>query len=292
MNNKIFDSEFLKKLDNIALTARISMNEGNSGSRKSKAKGSSVEFSDFREYSIGDDFRRIDWNAYGRFDKLFVKLFMEEREALINVFLDSSKSMDFGSPKKSLLSLKLSGIFAFLALNNLDRVSMNSIKGVNLIQNPSLMGKNMFNKCLDFLSSVEFSGTTDISAALKKKSFNSRGITIIISDFFTKGDIEEGIKYLLFKNQQVVLIHILSPEELNPQLGGQVKLVDSESKEGLNLSITPTLLKYYEKNLSSFTNNLKSYCSKMGVSYINISSEEKLEKILFEYLSKAGVINY
>lgn len=292
MNNKIFDSEFLKKLDNIALTARISMNEGNSGSRKSKAKGSSVEFSDFREYSIGDDFRRIDWNAYGRFDKLFVKLFMEEREALINVFLDSSKSMDFGSPKKSLLSLKLSGIFAFLALNNLDRVSMNSIKGANLIQNPSLMGKNMFNKCLDFLSSVEFSGTTDISAAIKKKSFNSRGITIIISDFFTKGDIEEGIKYLLFKNQQVVLIHILSPEELNPQLGGQVKLVDSESKEGLNLSITPTLLKYYEKNLSSFTNNLKSYCSKMGVSYINISSEEKLEKILFEYLSKAGVINY
>lgn len=292
MNNKIFDSDFLKKLDNIALTARISMNEGNSGSRKSKAKGSSVEFSDFREYSMGDDFRRIDWNAYGRFDKLFVKLFMEEREALVNVFLDSSKSMDFGSPKKSVMSQKLSGIFAFLALNNLDRVSMNSIKGANLIQNPSLMGKNMFNKCLDFLSSVEFSGETDINAAIKKKNLQSRGISIIISDFFTKGNIEEGIKYLLFKNQQVVLLHVLSPEELNPQLGGQVRLVDSESKEGVNMSITPTMLKLYEKNLNSFINNIKAYCSKMGVSYINVSSEEKLEKILFDYLAKAGVINY
>ncbi|MDP4178692.1 MAG: DUF58 domain-containing protein, partial [Bacillota bacterium] len=101
MEEKIFDTEFLKKLDSIALNANITMSEGSSGSRKSKSKGSSVEFSDYREYTAGDDFRRVDWNAYGRFDRLFVKLFMEEREALINIFIDSSKSMNYGNPKKS-----------------------------------------------------------------------------------------------------------------------------------------------------------------------------------------------
>jgi uncharacterized protein (DUF58 family) len=292
MNNKIFDSEFLRKLDNIALSAKITMNEGSSGSRKSKAKGSSVEFSDFREYSIGDDFRRIDWNAYGRFDKLFVKLFMEEREALVNIFIDCSKSMDFGSPKKSFTALRLSGIFAFLALNNLDRVSMNSVKGSNLLQNPSVMGKNMFNRCLDYLGNIEFAGDTDLYSSIKKKNLQSRGISIIISDFFTKGSLEEAIKYLLYKNQQVVLIHVLSPEELSPELYGQVKLLDSETGVSQNISITPAILKAYEKNLNTFIGGIKAFSSKFGVSYIQVSSEEKIEKIVFEDLAKAGVINY
>lgn len=292
MENKIFDSEFLKKLDNIALSARITMNSGASGGRKSKAKGSSVEFADYREYSIGDDFRRIDWNAFGRFDKLFVKLFMEEREALVNVFVDCSKSMDFGNPKKSLTALKLSGVFAFLALNNLDRVCINGIKETSINQSVPVTGKNMFYRCLDFLSGIQFSGNTNINACMKKKNLQNRGISIIISDFFSEGGIEEGIKYLLYKNQQVILIHVMSPEELKPALYGQVRLVDSESREGRNMTITPTMLKYYEKKLNAFINDIKSFSSKMGVTYVQVSSEEEIEKIVFEYLTHAGVINY
>lgn len=291
MEDKIFDAEFLKKLDNIALNAKITISGGASGSRKSKAKGSSVEFSDFREYSIGDDFRRIDWNAYGRFEKLFVKLFMEEREALVNIFIDSSKSMDFGEPKKSLTALKLGGVFAFLSLNNLDRVSINAIKGVNLNQSTAVAGKNMFHRCLDFLQKMEFSGETNINTSLKKKDLKTRGISVVISDFFSKDGFEEGIKYLLYKNQQVILIHVMSKEELNPEIFGQVRLVDSESGEERNMSITPTVLKYYEKNLNEFIGNIKGFSSKMGVTYVQVSSEDKIEKIIFDYLAHAGVIS-
>lgn len=291
MEDKIFDTEFLKKLDKIALNAKITINGGASGSRKSKAKGSSVEFSDYREYSIGDDFRRIDWNAYGRFERLFVKLFMEEREALVNIFIDSSKSMDFGEPKKSLTALKLGGVLSFLALNNLDRVSINAIKGVNLNQSTPIAGKNMFHRCLDFLQKMEFSGDTNINATLKKKDIKTRGISIVISDFFLKDGFEEGIKYLLYKNQEVILIHILSREELNPEIYGQVRLVDSESGEGRNMSITPAILKLYEKNLKGFLDKIKSFSSKMGVTYVQISSDDKIEKIIFDYLAHVGVIS-
>ena len=290
MSIKIFDTDFLKKLDTIVLNARMLMSEGSGGNRKSKSKGSSVEFSDFREYTIGDDFRRIDWNAYGRFDRLFVKLFMEEREALVNIFIDGSKSMDYGSPKKSELALKLSGVFAFLALNNLDRVCINSLKLNNIKSSTHVTGRVMFDRCMSFIESIDFSGETDINSSIKKKDFKSRGVSIILSDFFSPGGIEEAIKYLMFKKQDVVLVHVLSPEELNPELDGQVRLVDSETGKPMDIAVSPILLKQYHKELNSFTNGIREFCTRMGASYVQISSGESIDKIVFEDFTRAGVI--
>lgn len=292
MDEKIFDTEFLKKLNNISLNATISMDQGASGSRKSKVKGSSVEFSDYREYTLGDDFRRVDWNAYGRFDKLFVKLFMEEREAMVNIFVDSSKSMDFGEPKKSIASLRIAGVLAFLALNNLDRVCINSVSERNLNKSQALMGKNMFNHCITYLQGLEFSGRTTLSEAIKRKELTARGISIVISDFFTEGDIEEIIKYLSFKKQQVILIQMLSPEELNPELSGELRLIDSETGLAKNVSVTAAVLKKYNMHLNSFTRRIKECSSKMGATYVQVSSSEPIEKILFEKFLGSGIISY
>lgn len=290
MEEKIFDTEFLKKLDSIALNAKMFMNGGASGGRKSKAKGSSVEFSDFREYTIGDDFRRIDWNAYGRFDKLFVKLFMEEREALINIFIDSSKSMDFGEPKKSVLALKLAAAFSFMGVNNLDRVCVNDMKDGMLKQAPAITGRTMFPRCISYLQDIKFSGTTDLNACIRKKELKTRGISIILSDFFIKEGLEESVKYLRYKNQEVILIHILSPEELKPELQGQIRLVDSETGEAKNIVVTSALLNQYSKYLDSFVGKIKEFSDKMGAAYIQVSSEDAIEKIIFENLTKANVI--
>jgi uncharacterized protein (DUF58 family) len=289
MSGRIFDTELLKKLDTIAIHVKMLMSEGGGGNRKSRSKGSSVEFSDFREYTMGDDFRRIDWNAYGRFDKLFVKLFMEEQEALIHVFVDSSKSMDFGSPKKSDLALKLAGVLAFLALNNLDRVCINSLNKDSFKQSATVTGRSMFDRCIAFLEGITFSGETDLNA-IKKKEFRSRGMAIIISDFFSPGGMEEAIKYLLYKKQDVFLIHILSPEETNPELEGQVRLLDSETGAVMDVAVTPALLKQYHKKLGEFNHNIKEFCSKMGASYIQVSSADSIEKIVFEQFTGAGVI--
>lgn len=290
MSERIFDTEFLKKLDNIAINVRMLMSEGGSGNRKSRSKGSSVEFSDFREYVIGDDFRRIDWNAYGRFDKLFVKLFMEEQEALINIFVDSSKSMSYGTPKKSELSLRLAGIISFLALNNLDRVCINSINSEAVLQSTAVTGRSMFDRCVSFLENIKFSGATDLNSCIKKKDLRSRGMSVIISDFFTSGGIEAAIKYLLYKKQDVFLIHVLSPEELKPELEGQVRLLDSETGKTMDVAVTPMLLRQYQAKLSEFTNQIKEYCSRLGASYIQVSSADSVEKIVFEQFTEAGVI--
>lgn len=290
LGEKIFDAEFMKKLDAIVINTRMMMNTGTGGNRKSRSKGSSVEFSDFREYVPGDDFRRIDWNAFGRFDKLFVKLFMEEREAMVNIFIDGSRSMHFGEPKKSLAALRLSGVLAYLSLNNLDRVCLNSLNGAFVKQSPAFSGRGMFQHCVDFLENLRFESVTDLNSGIKKKDFNGSGVSIVLSDFFNPGGIEDAVKYLLYKKQEVILVHILAPEELNPDIEGQIRLLDSETDEARDISVTPALLKQYDKALNSFINNIREFCTRMGVAYIQISTAESIEKIVFEEFTGAGIL--
>ncbi len=290
MGERVFDAEFLKRLDNIVINVRMMMNTGSSGNRKSRSKGSSVEFSDFREYSPGDDFRRIDWNAYGRFDKPFVKLFMEEREAIVNIFIDSSSSMYYGEPKKSLMAIKLSGVFAYLSLNNLDRVCLNSLSGTLIKQSPALNGSGMFSHCADFLERIHFKGTTDLSTCIKMKEFRGSGVSIIFSDFFTPGGIENAVKYMMFKKQHVILVHVLAPEELSPEMEGQIRLLDSETDEARDIQFSPVLLKQYDKELKAFVNGIKEFCNKMGASYIQVSSADSIEKVIFGEFAKAGIL--
>lgn len=290
MADKVFDSDFLKKLDHMAIHVRMMMNSGAGGNRKSRSKGSSVEFSDFREYVPGDDFRRIDWNAYGRFDRLFVKLFMEERESMVNLFLDSSRSMAFGEPPKSLTAARMAGVIAYLALNNLDRVCVNILSGQSVRSSEVLNGKGRFDRCIRFLEEMEWKGAVDMNSGIKKKALSSSGISVILSDFFVSGGIEEAVKYLLYKKQEVVLLHILSPQELQPELSGQVRLLDSETREVRDVAVTPSLLRQYEKELSHFKGRLREYAAKMGAVYVQISSAEPLEKVVFEDLTEIGFI--
>ncbi len=290
MKEKVFDEDFYKKLESISIKARMTLTDGAAGGRKSKAKGSSVEFSDFREYTPGDDFRRIDWNAYGRFDKLFIRLFMEEREAMVNIFCDYSKSMDFGEKSKGVMSLRIAGVLTYLALNNLDRICLNRIHESNVVPSSSYMGKSSFQKALRFLEAGSFSGTTGLSESIRRKELKSRGISIVISDFFTTDSIDELIKYLAFKKQQIVLIQVLCEDEAEPQLGGQVRLVDSETGEEMNLTITPKLLKLYEQKLKSLQTGIKATAKKYGGVFFQVSASDSLEKIVFENFAREGII--
>jgi uncharacterized protein (DUF58 family) len=289
--DKLFDAEFFKVLQNLNINIRKSASYGASGARKSRVKGTSVEFSDFREYVHGDDFRRIDWNAYGRFDKFFIKLFMEEREALINVFIDSSKSMNFGEPSKSTLALRLAAAFSYIALNNLDRVCINTLKSKELKSTEALSGKLMLQRVLSYLKNIELEGTTDINASIIKKDFKSKGVSIILSDFFTDKGIADAVKYLTYKKQEVILIHILSSEELEPNYYGQVKLVDSETKEDRNIILNPSIMKAYKKQLAAFKNGLREVAAKYGAVYIEASSEESVDKIILEKFARSGIVS-
>lgn len=281
MDNRIFTSEFLAKLERLSVHIASSVNFGAAGNRKSSAKGMSVEFSDYRDYAPSDDFRRIDWNAYGRFKKLYVKLFMEEKEATIRIIMDNSKSMGYDG--KDIMAMRLAGTISYLALNNLDKVLITPLH--SLEQNKYLgKGKNSFGSYISYLTSVGFDGEYTSFKKLKTMSFNNKGVTVVISDLFMDEDIEETIRLLKYNKQQVILLHVLSEEELNPSLDGRLKLVDSETNAEKSLVLDPVLLKKYQSTLDRFINDAKEKCMKYGVSYVLVNSRDSIEKVILEDL--------
>lgn len=281
LRSQLFDSDFLRKLEQLVISSKITLADGASGNRKSRAKGSSVEFSDYREYSIGDDFKRIDWNAYGRFEKLFIKLFMEEREAPIHIFLDNSKSMDWGEPNKSIASRRLAAALSYISLASFDRVSLVCLNNTVDKFKPDLRGKNSFSQILNLMENLEHTGTTDIYNTVSKYNLKSgKGISIVISDFFTQGKLIDMINYLQFKKQEVYICHILAPQEVEPEIGMSLRLIDIESGEFRDVTASPALIKTYKKVYNRFITNIEEICKGRGVNYIFMESSVPAEKMV------------
>ncbi len=281
--SSLFDNEFMEKIRQISLHIQFEMDGTSAGNRKSRSKGSSVEFSDYREYSHGDDFRRVDWNAYGRFEKLFVKLYMEEREAPVNIFLDVSRSMDWGKPNKNIVSRRLAAALGYVCLSNFDRVSMYCADDTVQSMSGNVRGKNFFYKLTSLLESVQYTGKSNIQRAVENSWMgNTRGITVLISDFFTRGSFDELIKYLMYRKQRVYACHILSPQEIEPDIREPVRLIDSETKEMIDITATPMLLNSYRRAVNSFRDGLGQVCFRWGADYFSFSSAQLLEEMIKE----------
>lgn len=284
MGERLFDSTFYAKLNTLKLSSKLKLNAGMSGNRKSTAKGNSVEFSDFREYMLGDDIRRIDWNAYGRMDKLFVKLFMEEKEGLFHIMLDCSKSMEYGEKKKSVLARRIAAALSYLILNQLDRVYLTTIKENEVRSGKGMTGRQSFQKILMELERVTFEGKTDLKKGILSKSYPSKGVVIIISDFFDQKteQLEEMVKYLTYKKQEVVMIQTLAMEEVNPELEGTLRMIDLETRQEERITMNQKVLKQYEKTLQRFQHNLEQTAKKYQAQYLCMTTEDPLEKLLLE----------
>lgn len=287
-----FDLDFLKKLDRLALQGRRIVSGGTGGNRRSKAKGSSIEFSDFREYTLGDDYRSIDWNAYARFERLFVKLYMEERESNITILLDTSASMDFGEPNKGKLAKELAAIFAYIALSNYDRVGIAAINDSVANELPYFSGKPGFTRALNFLDEINFRGNTGLKSGIMSFGplHGRKGISILISDLLSKESFEETVQYLKYQQQEIVVIQVLSPQEISPELTGSLRLIDTESGEPVEVEITPHTTSLYQKAFREFTDHIKVVCTKLEVSYIQVSSGMSLDEVIFSQLFESGII--
>lgn len=283
----VFDSEFYSKLHTLRMSIAMHLAGGMSGGRKSNAKGNSVEFSDFREYRLGDDFRRIDWNAYGRFDKLYVKLFMEEKEGIFNLFLDTSKSMDFGEHNKAVASLRILGAFSYIVLENSDRLYLNFLSEKGLVESKGYAGRQAFPKVIERLEGTTFGGNADLFETLSRKKLNRRGMSVLVSDGYTNR-LEEMLRYLKLKNQDVVFVHVLSDEEMNPSFDGTVSLVDSENAARMRMTMGASMLKAYRKSYRSFVDNIDYLCKKYAITYIPVCSSDSLDSMFFQSLSKVS----
>ena len=293
MKENIFDKDFFTKLNKINMALNFRLSNGTQGGRKSKAKGVSVEFSDFREYAPGDDFRRIDWNAYGRLDKLFVKVFMEEREGVFNFFLDKSKSMDQGDDNKGEMALKIVASLGYITINNLDRIIVSGLEDGNIVDLGSGTGKRTFQKLLRDLNNIEFNGATNLGESIRKRKITGRGVSIVVSDFLNNGgleNLEEGLKYLAFKKQQIILVQVLSKEDREPTIDEEVTLIDSETREEVKMTLNYKVIEEYKKALKTYNNNLKNMAKKYGAKIVFVRSDESLEKVILDKFTRNNVV--
>lgn len=293
MSERLFNEDFFKKLNKINMHINFKLSSGTQGGRKSKAKGVSVEFSDYREYAPGDDFRRIDWNAYGRFDKFFVKVFMEEREGIFNFFIDKSKSMDYGAVNKKDTALKTVAALSYIALNNLDRVNISTMDNGNVESIKSAAGNKAFQRILRELENLEFKGSTDLAKSIKKRPLSPRGVSVVVSDFFNNQglkELEDALKYLAFKKQDIILVQILSEEELNPEFNNEITFIDSETNENVKMSLTPNIIKEYKSTLKIYKKSIEDLAKKYGGKFISVSSGMEIEEIILGEFNKKRVL--
>jgi len=290
MKRKILDANFLSQLENMSLYLKNPMDGYFGGTRKSNTYGSTVDFADFREYMPGDDLRRIDWNVYGRFEKFYIKLFLDERQMHTQIFLDCSESMAWGQPEKAELMLKYAAAFGFLSVQALDKVSyMRMSEGDCMDLCGTVSGKDSFYMAMDKLSTVKFEGETDMEAAIKQcvNPGYSDGITIIISDFFTESNWKKAVDYLIYKKRQVVLLQILSPDEISPDFGGRLNLIDSESiLEGdlrnTKMEINKSAVKAYKIALNDYQKEMETFCNSRNATFLTVSTDASIEEMLYK----------
>ena len=285
--SKLVDSKIVRKIESLSLNPNLSSDKGNSGQRKSKGHGNSMEFSDFREYFPGDDIRKIDWNIYGRFEKLFVKLFQEEREVLFNIIIDNSISMDYGSPSKLELSKQLGALLSYIILNNDDRVMLHYMSGEVLKSSERFKSKNSFFNVVKMLESIEAT-SGQISPKIMKSDFSS-GVSIYLSDFYDI-DALKSIKYLSYKRQRLVLLQTMSDKELHPKENGEIRLIDSEDGSFKDIKLNGRIIESYKDKLGEFVETFKVSANSTGGYHILVPTDLSIDEILFKKMVKLGLL--
>lgn len=286
----MFDAEYYGRLARLKLAVDKKSNAALLGSRKSVRKGSSAEFSDFREYMPGDDIRSIDWNAYARLDRLYIKEYMEEKESSVSIFLDLSKSMEYGEKKKSELCEELAAALSYIALMNMDHVVLYDLADITHRHSAS-GGRAGYRDMTAWLERLEVGEPADILRIVQGLGRMQPGLSIILSDFLSEDFVENDeklaqvIKYLQFKKQKVVLLHIMAEEELKIDLSGTFYLIDSENNDSrLRVTMDAEAVQGYNEKLEEFTGNLKRCAKKYGAAYHLCSTEDRFDKIIFEEL--------
>ncbi len=294
MKRFVINEEFLQSLDTLHLYIRNNVAGAFGGNSKSKSYGSSSEFTDFREYIPGDDIDRIDWNAFARFDKLYMKLYLDERQMHTRIYIDASRSMEYGEGEKAAQAIRLAAAFAYISVCNMDKVSIYSLTGDDDVTEvvSGIVGKEAFMNSIGKLNDIEFGGDPSISDAIMPRTVGyGDGMSVIISDFLTDKDYEKCIDHLASRRRDVVCIQILDKEELRPSRSGRYHLFDSEDiGREYRKNIDRDILAAYRAALEYVTGKLENFCEARGAKYLLLSSDAKLSEVFLGTLTAAEVV--
>ena len=298
MKRRILDGDFLDRLDAATLLLKTPMTGFFGGSRRARSYGNTVEFADFREYFPGDDIRRIDWNVYARFEKYFIKLFTDERQMHNQIYIDCSASMACGRPEQAAAALRVAAAFGYLSVASMDRVSYKLMKETTLEDiGFKITNKDSFYRAAQALEDVEFEGDLDLEKAIvgAEAPGHDDGLTIIISDFMTESNWKKAIDFLLYHRREVMLIQVMSPDELYPDFDGRVHMMDAEAldiADGRNMRVVVTkkMVEAYQKALDEYEKEIIDFCAARNVTFFTVLSDDPIEKVIFGKGYEAEVI--
>lgn len=292
----MLDAKFYDKLSRMHLSLGYKSNRNLSGNRKSVQKGSSAEFSDFREYMPGDDLRRVDWNAYGRLDRLYIKEYMEEKEAVVTILIDTSASMNYGHIEnseealgdKAKRTLELAAALSYMALCSMDRVRIYDMKKMN---SPYQCGggKKGLPGILHWLNGLTFSDEVDIQQSIYSVQSKGAGLTIVISDFLAEKiisgpeeEVEKIFQFLSFQKQKVVFLQVMAKEELDISMSGTYNLIDMEKEDSIKITMDAISIQAYQKMLQDFLNRIRHAAAKTGSFHVLCRTDKDLYQLLIE----------
>jgi len=286
------DASVLQRLDNITLLTRKSIASGRPGRRRSPLAGSSMEFADYRRYAPGDDFRRIDWRAYARLERLFLRVFEAEENITVTILVDCSDSMFYGTPAKSDLAIQLAAALAYVALKCEDSVTIGALTDRLIAYRRAGSGKSSIWSVGEFLTRLPRSGKTDLNKALYDlgRVLTGPGLTIIISDFLAPGGYQNGVRAVRQLRQEVALLQILSPDEIDPDLQGEWQLQDSEGNGQIEVSASPAVLQAYRERLATFTEELAAFAHSHMANYTLISSDTQIIDVIQRVLRQVSLV--
>ena len=289
----VIDEAFLSEIEALQTLLRNNVAGMFGGNHKSKSFGSSCEFADYRDYQPGDDITKIDWNVYARFDKLYQKLYLDERQMHTRIYIDASRSMQHGTAEKAEQAIRIAAAFAYLSVCEMDKVSIYAIKGDRVDELISgMVGKDSYLTCINRLNELEFEDDVAISdAILPSKVGMGDGYSILISDFLTDNDYERAIDRLTEQRRDVLCVQILSREELNPQFRGKMHLFDSEDKQSFfRKKIDKDRVNAYKEALKFVTEKIKNYCESRGGHYMLVAGYAPLSDVFFGSMTDMGVL--
>ena len=283
-NVTLFDDEFLKKLEYLNIVSKRLFAGQLRAERRTRKRGTGLEFADYRAYVAGDDFRHLDWKAYLRLNRLILKLFEEEEDLPIYFFVDSSQSMSYGNPSKLDYARRVCAALCYIGLANLDRVNVISFANGIKSEMPPQRGKGRIFKIFRFLMEVTAGGETHARASFKTYCTETRrrGLAVVISDMFDGNGFESALDILRHVRHDIFVIHIASHEEIDPMLRGELQLVDSENNVSREITITPSLLAAYRAEFNKYCEAIESYCGKYQLGYARTVTDFPFEELVLK----------
>ncbi len=290
---QLFDDEFLKKLEYLYIVSKKVFAGRIRAERRTRKVGAGIEFADHRKYSAGDDFRYIDWNIYGRLDRLLLRLFEEQEDLHIYILLDASVSMRIGDPVKLDYASKIAAALCYIGLANLDRVSIVPFSAqLHREQLPSARGKARIFKVFDFLSGIEPVGQTSLEASLKTfvAQTKRRGMAVVISDFYDPKGYEEGLNFLRYNKFEPFVVQIYDQKEVNPPLSGDLTLVDCETGELREVTVSARLLQKYREAHETFCTELDEFCTKRAMPFFRTHTGRPFDELVLSIFRAGGFL--